>query len=103
LRPAVLKWEGSALVVVAGCALGLTLATPSLASSGADPKIVEVANATYAIQDRCMTCHAASVEGYFPTDGPVAESFHTPSLLNAHPVAERGCAVCHGGNPLATE
>ncbi|MBW2692121.1 MAG: c-type cytochrome, partial [Deltaproteobacteria bacterium] len=101
MRPAVPKWGMTAPVVVAGFALALV--TLPLTSSGAEPEIVEVANATYAIQDRCMTCHAASVEGYFPTDGPVAESFHTPSLIKAHPVAEMGCAVCHGGNPLATE
>jgi mono/diheme cytochrome c family protein len=82
---------------------GLAFATSCSISPGSDQTVVEVTNATYAIQDRCMTCHEESVEGYFPTDGPVAESFHTPSLLKAHPVAEMGCAVCHGGNPLATE
>jgi len=101
VRPAALKWGRAASAAVAGCVLALS--TFPLASSGAEPEIVEVVNATYAIQDRCMTCHAAAVEGYFPTDGPVAESFHRPALLAAHPVAELGCSVCHGGNPLATE
>ncbi len=50
-----------------------------------------------------MTCHAPSVEQGSQADGPVAERFHTSALLKAHPVAEFGCAVCHGGNPLATE
>jgi mono/diheme cytochrome c family protein len=90
-------------VIAAGCALGLALALPPLASPRANREIVEVANATFAIRDRCMTCHAASVDGYHPTDGPVAEGFHRPALLEAHPVAEMGCEVCHGGNPLAIE
>jgi hypothetical protein len=50
-----------------------------------------------------MTCHAPSMEQGSQADGPVAERFHTSALLKAHPVAELGCAVCHGGNPLATE
>jgi mono/diheme cytochrome c family protein len=92
-----------ALIAVAGCAFGLAYATPGSAAARANPEIREVVNPTYAIQDRCMTCHAASVEGSHPTDGPVAESFHTPALLTAHPVAEMGCSVCHGGDPLATQ
>jgi mono/diheme cytochrome c family protein len=68
---------------------------------GRERPIREVENRVYAIRDRCVTCHAAT-EQEAPGPGPSAHRFHSPALLEAHPVGQLGCAVCHGGDPLAT-
>ncbi len=70
--------------------------------SGQQGAVREVTNPVYAIQDRCVTCHATG-EQQAPGPGPSAQRFHPPALLAAHPVDQLGCAVCHGGDPLATD
>lgn len=95
--------QGGSALFVASCLLGFLFAFPCLASVEDAVATREVSNPKFAIQDRCMTCHAPSEKEGSQTDGPVAERFHTPKLLKAHPVSEMGCAVCHGGDPLAVE
>jgi mono/diheme cytochrome c family protein len=79
------------------------LATAFPLSADEERALREVSNPLFAIRDRCMTCHASDGEAGVPASGPVAERFHTQSLLRAHPVEELGCAACHGGNALAIE
>ena len=52
--------------------------------------------------DRCVTCHTAIEAGPKLLDAPnPARSHPRPELLAAHPVAEFGCTLCHGGQGTA--
>lgn len=50
--------------------------------------------------DRCTTCHLGASESAPGNSLPAVLRPH-PTLLDAHPLDEVGCAACHGGNPSA--
>jgi mono/diheme cytochrome c family protein len=84
-------------------ALALCVFAAWRGSAAAEERIVkEVINPTYAIRDRCVTCHSEE-DGEGPQAGPSAARFHSASLLANHPTGELGCAVCHAGDPLSID
>lgn len=52
--------------------------------------------------DRCITCHATIEWGPELADAPHPARSHPPGFLEAHPVAQFGCTLCHGGQGAAT-
>jgi len=92
-------------LLFASIEVALCVAVPPFGCSAAKeaPVVVkEVDNPTYAIRDRCVSCHASEEQGA-DHPGPSPDRFHPAAFLAKHPVTEMGCAVCHGGEPLATE
>jgi cbb3-type cytochrome oxidase cytochrome c subunit len=50
--------------------------------------------------DRCVTCHLG-IEWQGMENAPHPFRTHPREILEAHPVAEYGCTICHGGQGYA--
>ncbi len=52
--------------------------------------------------DRCVTCHQG-MEWKGLESAPEPFSTHPAEILKAHPIAQYGCTVCHGGQGFAVD
>lgn len=70
--------------------------------AGMKPEVRQVVVDEWKTVDRCTTCHLGIDDPLFAGAKQPLRTHPNPELLKIHPVEKFGCAICHGGQGLAT-